>query len=526
MKKYLKVLIVLVVVAVLGGAAWLTNILLYCPFLPEAVSAGSENYAVVHKISDKWVVSVIDKFGEEVQYTDFPSDDKSEQIKLIYSDEMYYLWRYNPETGRAFVNNIIYGESSEKENEVVLKAKTGETFFGVNGSDETISAVGVMEQDGMAEITVYLAGITAPEFKVSETYSFRGEFLIRDALYCADGSVMFLTADGIIYRITNQDRIPRVYYNCAENVPQSLMLDGSGKLCVWNSDNRAFRINEDKITEPCLEDMISELVYNDAVHSLNECISVSVQSDDFSAIIHEKNDGTLCLETYCNGMLYTKSETDYVSWWKYVLVYLLIILAVMIISVLLMSVRLLLRDTVKMKTRLLVLCVAGFCIVASVVTVYTVSVFTAQKTEQKWERLTIMLNQMSIFLHADEQTDYQWLINEKQGLTAEQHQLVEKLETMSENKTEGQSTFILFVRDENGKYISVSGSEEYINKAPELIYTPSAGYRITGNSDSDENLLSLNYRKGGALWMMMVQKLYTVSEQTEASEPSALLVMQ
>lgn len=528
MKWYTKALIVLTFVLACIGAAAASCAILVTDFTPTAVCAGEETYAVAERLNNRWCVSVLNPDGTLRHDISFSADNADRETALRYADDIYYFWtvRHDGTDGNGLTVRRISSETNEKDTvETQLNAEAGEQLGGMHIYEGTLSVTGWHDEADQTVLSVYLAGKDAAMFSKELTYTLSQTYFIRNAYYRSDGSVVFLTASGRVYVISELEQQPVLLYDGAWAPASDFCLDAEDKICLLDCDGETIRLTDSNMAEPCLESFGSQLSYTFSGMELAECSQISLMSDNCAAVLFLDENGNWNAGLYQNGMLHVTDSIFHSSWWLFALLFLgLTILLGSAAFLLLFGIWYFFRGTVTMQCRVSVVCIAVAAVVLTVISVNIYQRYTQQKEEQDWERLTIMLNNADIYLDPENQKNLEQLGEldwDQDVQTGVKDEFVQRLWAFSNADVSENNSCLLFVRTEDGVLTAVSGNSVQIGKEPEQIYNRETAKELSHWKGKEEEQLSGTFQKDGVSWMYLAKSIFG-----ETEEPMGLLVMQ
>jgi len=528
MKWYTKVLAVMVFLLVCVCSVVSTCAVLVTDFIPIAVCAGEETFAVAERLKNRWCVSVLKQNGELQCDVSFSADTSCNETALSYADGMYYFWtkeQTDSEKNTLTVHQISPEKHMVNTNTAHLQTEAGEQLCGMRIHETTLSVIGWHNEENQTVLSVYLAGKDSPMFSLSQTYTMPQIYFIRNAFYQSDGSIVFLTASGRVYSVSPPERKPTLLFDGKKIPASDFCLDAEEKICLLDCDGTAIRLTDSNTAESCLTSMCSQLSHTASGMTLSDCTDISLLSDNYAAVLFPNEDGDLCAGLYQNGMLNLLDSISHHAWWEFVLLFLgLMILMGVAVCLLIFGTWFLFRESVTMQYRVSVFCIAVAVIVLAIVTVNTYHIYTQQKEEQNWERLTIMLNNAEVYLNPEESDSLDWLAEldwDYDMQNAVENDFVQRLWAFSNADTSGNSNCLLFVLSENGGLTAVSGTSEQICRHPEQIYDKETAEQLSQLTIQNTEQLSGTFQKDGISWMYLAQPVFSIKQ-----EKTGILVMQ
>ena len=263
MKWYTRLLIVLSLIAAAVLSGFAVHFILQTDFEPLTIAAGTGDYAVAEKEGDSFRVTVLDEKGNPLyhkkQALTLPSE-RSSLSAMHYYNDAYYLWETGTvDTGEASV--YVHAVSEQQHgtgNPVRLGQGSGE-LIGMQMQGGTLCAILSEKADKGIILSVHLAGVDSAVFTLAENYQVFGFYNIRSAVYCENGSVMFLTGDGSVHEIIPGGTAPILRYDGTNAPAAELYMNGQQEICLLDCSGAMLRLDSDGQTEVYLSAMLSHI---------------------------------------------------------------------------------------------------------------------------------------------------------------------------------------------------------------------------------------------------------------------------
>ena len=493
-------------------------------FEPLAIAVGTENYAIAEKEGDSFRIMVLNEKGDslydEKQTLSLPAE-RSSLSAMHYYNGAYYLWETGTEedgTASVYVHTVSQEQSEAKK--TVHLEKDSSTLIGMQMQDGTMCAILSERADTGIILSVHLAGVDSAVFTPVQSYQVSGFYSVRSAVYCDNGSVLFLTGDGSVREAAPDGSAPVLRYDGTYEPAAKLYMNGQQEVCLLDCDGKILRLDSDMKTEAYLSAMLSHVQHTHPEMDMKYCTDLSVADDSHAAMLFTDEAGVLYSALYQNGMLQIISSVKQYSWLVYAAVFLAGFCIIALLEYLAAGCALYFtNETVSLKKRICVVFVLLAAVILTIATVLVYQFYHTQKTEQRWERLTITLNNTVLYLHTEEQSSLEWLkASGKETFSDAQWLFVRKIHSLPQD--EGMPSCILFAGDSSG-LMAVSGTAGQIGLKPEQLYLPADAAKIYAalESDSGQNI-SWQFRQDGKDWMAMGTVIYT------GDTPAGVIVMQ
>ncbi len=524
MKWYSKLLIALSLIAAAVFSGFASFRILQRDFEPLTIAVGTENYAIAEKEGDSFRITVLDEKGDylydEKQTLSLPAE-RSSLSAMHYDNGVYYLWETGTETtGEASV--YVHAASGEEgaQSRAVHLEQGSSTLIGMQMQGGTLCAILSEVMDKGIILSVHLAGVDSAVFTPAESYQVSGFYSVRSAVYCDNGSVMFLTGDGSVHEVVPGSSAPVLRYDGTDEPAAKLYMNGQQEVCLLDCDGKILRLNSDMQTEIYLTAMLSHIQHNHPEMDMKYCTDLSVADDSHAAMLFTDETGVLYSALYQNGMLQIVSSVERYSWLVYAAVFLAGFCIITLLEYLAAGCTLYFtNETVSLKKRICVVFVLLAAVILTIVTVLVYQFYHTQKTEQRWERLTITLNNTVLYLNTEEHASLEWMkASEKETFSDAQWLFVRKIRSLPQD--ENMPSCILFAGDQS-RLTAVSGTAQQIGLTPEQLYLPEDAARIYAalEKGSGQNI-SWQFRQNGKDWMAMGTAIYT------GDVPAGVIVMQ
>lgn len=529
MKRYIKVVLAIAfILLVCTGAAAAVRSILINDFEPVAVCAGEETYAAAERLKNNWCISVLKHDGTLLHDISFSANDTDNNTELYYANSTYYFrTTHQIETDKNIT--AVYQISSENSKKEIpqtqLQTNNDEEIGSININNETISIVGWHNESDKTVMSVYLAGKDSNNFSKKLKFSLPQIYLIRNAYYKADGTVIFLTASGRIYEISKSENYPDLLYDGSQAPAKDFSLDKEGKTWLFDCNEETLHLTDSYTAEPGLESLDLQLSYKFPEINLSKCQEISLISDNRAAVLFLDKKGDWNLGLYQNEMLNVINSISHYPHWIFVLVFIIIaVLLGSILFLLIFGIWYFFGGTFTMQKRLCIICTATAAAVLTVISVNVYLEYTNQKENQDWERLTITLNNADIYFELNNQNNLNQLVHtdwDNDIQIVEDNELIQRLWTFSDSDSSNAASCLLFISDE-GVMKAISGTSMQIGKRPDQIYDRKTVQKLCNTEIKEGDLISGTYIKDGISWMYLAKPIFNDNKE----KPAGLLIMQ
>ncbi len=465
MKLYQKILFIAAVLIAVLVAQDLSWKILGEPAEPLEIAAGSDDFVTARKIGGKYSLSFWNEKGARLKTVKIPIGDGKRTVGLDFADDKYCLWNTNDEFR-------ITAYVAERENGLISSV-VGEfdgEILGTQAVEERLYFVTLNELEENCAFRVYRAENDASEFvRVGDKrYDFYcGEKIApRKAVYLPEAALLVVLDSAGGVRLISADGSRTVIGGGAERI----CCNEKGYVFVKMSDGGVFYIDP-------LNDRQKELFREPEISG---CTKLSVFGELRSAVLFRNNDDRVTAAVYANGRVTLLTKLQRHSILLYLPLFVPITAAVMLLELLAAGcVCYAAQRRIPLTRRITAACVMTAAVVLESISMIIYSSYNSQKEDQQWNRLTVSLNNISVFLKSGEQARF-----------------ADKLKALS-----GKAN--AFCPNADGRYVAVFQRPENNGLTPIQIYGRAVAERISELENGNESTVKYEFRDNGKRYIAL-----------------------